>query len=59
MENMAKRKVRIRSKRLDEIDELKLSLAIYLMAQDLVEDKTTPPSFEDDGGEPDESGAAA
>ncbi len=56
---MAKRKVRIRSKRLDEIDELKLSLAIYLMAQDLVEDKTTPPSFEDDGGEPDESGAAA
>lgn len=39
---MAKR-IRVRSKRLDEIDETKLSLAIWLIAKSLVEDKTTPP----------------
>jgi hypothetical protein len=38
---MAKRKVRIRAKRLDELDETKLSLAIYLLARDLVDDQTT------------------
>jgi hypothetical protein len=40
---MAKRKVRIRAKRLDEIDETKLSLAVYLIARSIVEDETTPP----------------
>jgi hypothetical protein len=44
---MAKRKVRIRSqKRLDQLDESKLALAVWLIARDLVEDKTTPPPFE-------------
>jgi hypothetical protein len=38
---MAKRKVRVRKRRLDEIDDMKLSLAVYLIARDLVEDKTT------------------
>ena len=40
---MAKR-IRVRSKRLDQIDETKLSLAIWLIAKSLVEDKTTPPN---------------
>ncbi|HEY2142376.1 MAG TPA: hypothetical protein VGG98_10000 [Solirubrobacteraceae bacterium] len=57
---MAKKKVRVRSKRLDSLDETKLSLAIWLMARDLVEDKTTPPVFEDSEVEqPDEPGEAA
>jgi hypothetical protein len=51
---MAKRKVRIRSKRLDALDETKLSLAIYLIARSIVEDETTPPksSEADTGSEP-------
>lgn len=39
-----KKKVRVRSKRLDALDKTKLSLAIWLLARDLVEDKTVPPS---------------
>jgi hypothetical protein len=39
---MAKR-IRIRAKRLDEIDETKLALAFWLIARDLVDDKTTLP----------------
>lgn len=38
---MAKR-IRIRAKRLDEIDETKLALAFWLIARDMVENKTTP-----------------
>jgi hypothetical protein len=41
---MAKKKVRVRSKRLDQVDESKLALAIWLITQDLVEDRTSPPS---------------
>lgn len=37
---MANRRIRVRSKRLDQIDEAKLSLALWLMAQELVEDRT-------------------
>jgi hypothetical protein len=40
---MSNKKVRVRSKRLDKLDEAKLMLAIYLMTRDLVEDKTTRP----------------
>lgn len=40
---MPKRKVRIRAKRLDQLDESKLALAVWLIARDLAEDKTTPP----------------
>jgi hypothetical protein len=36
---MAKR-IRIRAKRLDEIDETKLALAFWLIAKDVVENKT-------------------
>jgi hypothetical protein len=43
---MAKRKVRVRSKRLDQLDEAKLSLAVWLIARDLVTDETTPPAEE-------------
>jgi hypothetical protein len=41
---MAKKKIRVRSKRLDQIDESKLALALWLITRDLVEDKTTPPN---------------
>lgn len=37
---MAKRRLRMRAKRLDQLDETKLSLAIWLIARDIVEDKT-------------------
>ena len=40
---MAK-KVRVRSRRLDQMDESKLALAIWLIARSIVEDKTTAPS---------------
>jgi hypothetical protein len=36
---MSKR-IRIRAKRLDEIDETKLALAFWLIARDMVENKT-------------------
>jgi hypothetical protein len=38
---MAK-KIRVRSKRLDQVDETKLSLALWLLAKDMVENRTTP-----------------
>ena len=41
---MAKKKVRVRSKRLDQLDETKLELALWLISRDLVEDETSPPS---------------
>jgi hypothetical protein len=41
---MSNKKVRVRSKRLDRLDEAKLMLAVYLMTRDLVEDKTTLPA---------------
>ena len=34
---MANRKVRVRSKRLDQIDEHKLALAVWLMAREMVD----------------------
>jgi hypothetical protein len=40
---VAKRNIRVRSKRLAQIDESKMWLALYLMARDVVEDKTTSP----------------
>lgn len=56
---MAKKKVRVRSKRLNQLDEAKLSLAIWLIARDLVEDQTSPPADlnEDKSGEPGEKAA--
>ena len=48
---MAKRKVRIRTKRLTDLDEVKLSLAVYLIARSIVEDETSPQkSGESDAG---------
>ncbi|MGA2454247.1 MAG: hypothetical protein ABSG93_12065 [Solirubrobacteraceae bacterium] len=53
---MGKKKVRIRSKRLDQLDESKLALAIWLIARDLVENETAPPAPEIDGtDQPDEA----
>lgn len=49
--------IRVRSKRLDEIDADKISLAFWLLAKQLVEDhtdepiKTSPDSANDDGDE--------
>jgi hypothetical protein len=37
---MAKRRVRIRSKRLDQVAEDRLALAVWLIARDIVEDRT-------------------
>lgn len=56
---MAKRKVKIRTKRLAELDEAKLSLAVWLIARDLVTDETTPPAEESvtKPGEPEEGAA--
>jgi len=48
---MAKKRVRVRSKRLTQLDDSKLALAIWLIARDLVENKTSPPP-ELSGGEP-------
>ncbi|HWY18456.1 MAG TPA: hypothetical protein VNY27_07060 [Solirubrobacteraceae bacterium] len=56
---MAKKKVRIRSKRLDQLDEAKLSLAIWLIARDLVTDETTPPPSEEKVAKPGEPGEEA
>jgi hypothetical protein len=53
---MVKKKVRVRSKRLDQLDESKLALAVWLIARDLVEDKTTLPPSEDGEIEQDKSG---
>lgn len=40
---MAKR-IRVRSKRLDQVDESKLALALWLLARGMVEDKTSTPA---------------
>jgi hypothetical protein len=40
---MAEKKVRVRSKRLDQLDDPKSSLAISLIGEDLVQDETSPP----------------
>jgi hypothetical protein len=40
---MAKKRMRVRAKRLDQIDATKLSLAIWLIARDMVDNKTTLP----------------
>jgi len=39
---MAGNRLRVRSKRLDQVDEDKLSLAFWLLAKQLVEDQTEP-----------------
>jgi len=49
---MGKKKVRVRSKRLDQLDESKLSLAVWLIARDLVDDETVPPAPEPDEDAP-------
>lgn len=36
-------RIRVRSKRLDQVDETKLSLAFWLLAKQLVEDRTDDP----------------
>lgn len=40
---MAKQ-IRVRSKRLDQVDESKLALALWLLARGMVEDKTSTPA---------------
>lgn len=41
-------RIRVRGKRLDEIDETKLTLAYWLLAKQLVEDKTDPRQLTED-----------
>jgi hypothetical protein len=48
---MAKKKVRVRSKRLDQLDETKLSLAIWLITEDLAKDGTSPPEKPSEPGQ--------
>lgn len=54
-------RIRVRSKRLDQVDEDKLSLAFWLLAKKLVEDQTDPATSSDDtpndDTEPDEVAA--
>ncbi len=38
------KRIRVRSKRLEEIDSTKIALAVWLMARNIVEDQTTRPS---------------
>jgi hypothetical protein len=45
---MAKKKLRSWSRRLDQIDETKLSLALWLIARELVDDRTAPSFIDDD-----------
>jgi len=45
---MAKKRLRSWSRRLDQIDETKLSLALWLIARELVDDRTAPSFIEDD-----------
>lgn len=58
---MSKKRVRVRSKRLDQLDEGKLSLALWLLARGIVEDKVSkaPPATASakDGDEPSEEAA--
>jgi len=39
---MANRKIRVRSKRLNQIDESKLALAVWLMAREIVDNDAGP-----------------
>lgn len=41
-----KKRIRVRSKRLDEIDETKLALAFWLMAKRLVDEQDEPETGE-------------
>jgi hypothetical protein len=52
-------RIRVRSKRLDQVDEDKLSLAFWLLAKQLVEDQTATSTDDtpDDDTEPDEVAA--
>ena len=40
------KKIRVRSKQLDQLSEDRLAIALWLMAKDLVVDKTTPAETE-------------
>ncbi len=46
------RPVRVRSKRLDEIQEDKLALAFYLIARNLVDDRTEDGAIQDESPPP-------
>lgn len=53
-------RIRVRSKRLDQLDEDKLSLAFWMLAKQLVEDQTDDPAGPDDpSGEDDDPDEAA
>jgi len=49
------KKIRVRSKRLEQVGESELSLALWLLAKDMVENRTTAPARpakrRGDGGE--------
>ena len=47
-------RLRVRSRRLDQVDEDKLSLAFWLLAKQLVEDQTDEPSRPDEATAEDE-----
>jgi hypothetical protein len=52
---MAK-KIRVRSKRLDQVDESKLALALWLLSRGIVEDRTSRPSRSKPSGTPNGGG---
>lgn len=49
-------RLRVRSRRLDQVNEDKLSLAFWLLAKQLVEDQTDEPSTPDEVAGEDEDG---
>lgn len=55
-------RIRVRAKRLEELDQAKLTLAVFLLSQRLAEDRTEPTSVDssgDEGGESPDSEIAA
>ncbi len=49
---MANRKIRVRSKRLNQIDEGKLALAVWLMAREIVDSETGAEKLANDADSP-------
>lgn len=55
----AEKRIRVRSKRLDQIDETKLALAVWLIAKGLVEDRTNDDADTSmDAAEPESDGSS-
>lgn len=59
MARRPEKRIRVRSKSLDEVDETKLALAVWLMAKGIVEDRTTKDAEATDGSDSPADGSEA